>query len=165
MKRHLVLASALAVLVAGGSAFSLAGEGCGKHGSGDHKHKKEAMGGIEMDQKLTKDARVEAYKAKYPDISHDDLIKSLDAKNVVVVDANGLDTYKKNRVPGALSIHDTKKIREALPKDKDALVVTYCGSPKCTAWFLAADYVAGLGYTNVKHYSLGIKGWLEKSKS
>ncbi len=161
--RRLVVGSALVVIVAGGIVISQAGDG--KNCSGHKNHAKEASGQIKMDDKLTKDARVEAYKEKYPDISHDQLVKSLESKKVVLVDANGLDTYKKHRVPGAYTIHDTKKLRKALPKDKDALVVTYCGSPKCTAWFTAADYVKGLGYTNVKHYSDGIKGWLKKSAS
>jgi rhodanese-related sulfurtransferase len=49
-----------------------------------------------------------------------------------------------------------------LPEDKGTLVIPYCGSPKCAAWTEAADYVAKLGYTNIKHYSAGIKGWLAK---
>jgi rhodanese-related sulfurtransferase len=154
--------AAVVATVSGAAIFSWAGDGAhcnSKKSSGEHREAKA----ISVDPALSKDARVEAYKKKYPDISHRDLVSALDKKNVVVVDANGLDTRKKNHIPGAYTIHDTKQLLKALPDNKDALIVTYCGSPKCTAWFIAADYVSGLGYTNVKHYSEGIKGWVKKT--
>jgi rhodanese-related sulfurtransferase len=46
-----------------------------------------------------------------------------------------------------------------LPADKAALVVAYCGSPKCGAYKKAANAAVQLGYTNVKHFSGGISGW------
>jgi rhodanese-related sulfurtransferase len=49
-----------------------------------------------------------------------------------------------------------------LPEDKETLVIAYCGGPKCAAWCEAADWLAAKGYTNVKHYSAGIKGWIAK---
>ena len=46
-----------------------------------------------------------------------------------------------------------------LPKDKNGLVVAYCGNEQCGAYKAAAAKAAELGYTNVKHYSKGIAGW------
>ena len=46
-----------------------------------------------------------------------------------------------------------------LPADKNALIVAYCGGPKCGAWKKAAKAAAALGYTNIKHFSGGISGW------
>jgi len=46
-----------------------------------------------------------------------------------------------------------------LPADKAALVVAYCGGPKCMAYQAGADAAMKLGYTNVKHFPGGISGW------
>jgi rhodanese-related sulfurtransferase len=48
-----------------------------------------------------------------------------------------------------------------LPKDKNALIVAYCGNPKCTAYQAAAKAAKKLGYKNIKHLSAGISGWKE----
>ena len=48
-----------------------------------------------------------------------------------------------------------------LPKDKNALIVAYCGGPKCMAYKQAAKKAEALGYKNVKHLSAGIAGWKE----
>jgi rhodanese-related sulfurtransferase len=44
--------------------------------------------------------------------------------------------------------------------NKTTLIVAYCGGPECGAYKAAADAAAALGYTNIKHYSEGISGWL-----
>ena len=46
-----------------------------------------------------------------------------------------------------------------MPADKNALIVAYCGGPKCSAYKRAADLASKLGYKNVKHMSAGISGW------
>jgi rhodanese-related sulfurtransferase len=53
------------------------------------------------------------------------------------------------------------KLADALPKDKNALIVAYCGGPKCSAYKAAATAAEKLGYKNVKHMSAGISGWKE----
>lgn len=51
---------------------------------------------------------------------------------VTVVDVNGLNSYNKGHIPGALHFRTLKKkgLKAALPKDKAALVVAYCGGPQ-----------------------------------
>jgi rhodanese-related sulfurtransferase len=51
------------------------------------------------------------------------------------------------------------KLASLLPQDKGALIVAYCGGPKCGAYKSAAAAAKKLGYTNVKHLSAGISGW------
>jgi rhodanese-related sulfurtransferase len=46
-----------------------------------------------------------------------------------------------------------------LPKDKNTLIVSYCGGPGCRAYKRGADAAAKLGYKNIKHLSAGISGW------
>jgi rhodanese-related sulfurtransferase len=103
---------------------------------------------------------------EYPDISIGDLKKAIAEKKVVVIDVNGSASYKQGHIPGAIDFETSKdKLAAALPKDKSALVVAYCGSPACTAYQAAAKEATKLGYTNVKHLSVGISGWKEAGEN
>jgi rhodanese-related sulfurtransferase len=97
---------------------------------------------------------------EFPDISVAELQTAIKAKKVTVIDVNGSDSFKAGHIPGAIDF-DAKDgdIAKALPKDKGALVVAYCGGPDCGAYAAAAKAAQKLGYTNVKHLSAGISGW------
>ena len=97
---------------------------------------------------------------KFPDISHEELTKAIEEKKVALIDVNGSDSYKAGHIPGAIDFESDKKdLASKLPKDKDALVVAYCGNEQCGAYQSASKAAKELGYTNVKHYSKGIAGW------
>ena len=97
---------------------------------------------------------------KFPDISHDELKKAIDDKKVTLIDVNGSDSYKAGHIPGAINFDtDKDKLAAKLPKDKDALIVAYCGNEQCGAYAAGAKKAKELGYTNVKHYAKGIQGW------
>jgi rhodanese-related sulfurtransferase len=101
-----------------------------------------------------------AKSSKVPDIAHKDLEKAIAAKAVTLLDVNGSDSFQEGRIPGAIDYLANKaKIAAMLPKDKNALVVAYCGNEYCSAYLAAATVAMDLGYTNVKHYSAGIDGW------
>ena len=103
---------------------------------------------------------VTAFAGEYPDISIDDLKKAIDDKKVTVIDVNGSKTFSQGHIPGAIDYAAKKDdLASALPKDKDALVVAYCGGPTCSAYKAAATAAEKLGYKNVKHLSAGISGW------
>lgn len=113
-----------------------------------------------------------AYAGPFPDITIADVKSAIAAKNVVLLDVNGTDSWKDGHIPGAVDFESNRdKIAAVLPKDKDALVVAYCGSPQCSAYLQAANTAKKLGYTNVKHLTAGISGWkqageaLEKAKA
>ena len=100
------------------------------------------------------------YAGEFADISIQDVKVAATAKTAVIIDANSPDCYKAGHVPGALSFAAIKdNLAASLPADKGALVIAYCGSPKCKAYLKAANAVQKLGYTNVKHMSAGISGW------
>jgi rhodanese-related sulfurtransferase len=101
---------------------------------------------------------VSTYAGEFPDISISELKAAIEAKKVTVVDVNGAASYKKGHIPGAIA-YDAKTFAAALPKDKNALIVAYCGGPTCNAYAKAAKAAQQLGYTNVKHLSAGISGW------
>lgn len=98
--------------------------------------------------------------AEYPDISISDLKTAIAEKKVTVIDVNGTDSYQAGHVPSAIDFEaKSGELEKALPSDKNALVVAYCGGPSCNAYKAAAKKATALGYTNVKHLSAGISGW------
>jgi rhodanese-related sulfurtransferase len=102
------------------------------------------------------------YAGEFPDISISELKTAINAKKVTVIDVNGSESYAKGHIPSAIDYTAQKaSIASALPKDKSALIVAYCGGPKCNAYQAAAKAAKELGYTNVKHLSAGISGWKE----
>ena len=100
------------------------------------------------------------FAGEFPDISISEVKALAESKKAVIIDVNGSESYQKGHIPGALdfaAIQD--KLASVLPKDKKALVVAYCGGPKCKAYQAAATAAEKLGYKNVKHMSAGISGW------
>ena len=103
---------------------------------------------------------VVVYAGDVPDITIGELKAALAAKTVTVIDVNGSDSWKAGHIPGALDFDTSKAtLASLLPKDKAALVVAYCGGPRCHAYQAAVKEATKLGYTNVKHLSAGISGW------
>jgi rhodanese-related sulfurtransferase len=102
------------------------------------------------------------YAGQYPDIKINDLKSAMAKQKVVLLDANGTDSWKQGHIPGAIDFSANRdKLASVLPKDKSSLVVAYCGGPKCEAYKTAAKAAEKLGYTNVKHLTAGISGWHE----
>jgi len=100
------------------------------------------------------------FAAEYADITIKDLKTEIAAKKVTLLDANGTESWEKGHIPGAINFEaNEEKLSSVLPKDKNALIVAYCGNPKCTAYQGAAKAAKKLGYTNIKHLSAGIAGW------
>lgn len=104
-----------------------------------------------------------ASAAEYPDISIKELKKAIKEKKVILLDVNGSDSYAKGHIPTAIDYTAKKeelaKVLEG--KDKETLVVAYCGSPSCSAYKQGADKAKELGFKNIKHLSAGISGWLQ----
>lgn len=109
---------------------------------------------------------VTVFAADYPDISIAELKKAIADKSVTVIDVNGGASYAKGHVPSALNFAEVKgDLASKLPSDKGALIVAYCGGPSCSAYTKAANAAKELGYTNVKHLSAGISGWLQAGEA
>ncbi len=105
---------------------------------------------------------VSTFAGEFPDVSIKEVSKLASAKKAVIIDVNGSDSYAKAHVPGALDFEAIKdNLAKALPADKDATIIAYCGGPKCSAYQAAAKAAKELGYKNVKHMSAGISGWKE----
>src|SRR5258707_11157375 len=101
------------------------------------------------------------YAREFADISITEVKALAESKKAVIIDVNGTESYQKGHVPGALNFESVSaKLAKVLPKDKKALIVAYCGGPKCKAYQAAATAAQKLGYKNIKHMSAGISGWL-----
>jgi rhodanese-related sulfurtransferase len=102
------------------------------------------------------------FAGEYPDLSIKELKQKIEKKEVVVIDVNGTESWEKGHIPGAIDFESNEeKLASMLPQDKNALIVAYCGGPKCMAYKQAAKAAEKLGYKNVKHLSAGISGWKE----
>jgi rhodanese-related sulfurtransferase len=105
---------------------------------------------------------VTAQAGEFPDISITDVKAAIESKKATIIDVNGSNSYKNGHVPGAIDFAVAKAdLKKALPADKGALVIAYCGGPTCGAYAAAATAAKELGYTNVKHMSAGISGWMQ----
>ena len=103
---------------------------------------------------------------KVEDITHDDLVKAVKDKKVVLIDCNGSGSFKEGHIPGAVDFDSAKdELAKKLPADKNALVVAYCGNEHCPAYKSGAEAAQKLGYTNVKHYAGGIAGWKKSGEA
>ena len=101
-----------------------------------------------------------AFAGEFADITIPQLKKAIADKSVTVIDVNNGDSYKAGHITTAIHFEKEKAaLEKSLPANKDALVVAYCGGPKCKAYQEAAKKAKELGYTNVKHLSAGISGW------
>ncbi|MEA3412937.1 MAG: rhodanese-like domain-containing protein [Pseudomonadota bacterium] len=80
-------------------------------------------------------------------------------------DARPANKFPASHIPSAVSTFpkDKKAFLEALPVDKDELLVFYCGGPTCPFTGQAVEAAMEAGYTNVKGFQAGLPGW-KKSK-
>lgn len=109
---------------------------------------------------------VNAFAGAFPDISTSDLKKAIADKDVTIIDVNGSKSYAEGHIPGSIDyIANKTDLAAKLPADKGALVVAYCGSEKCGAYAQAAKAAKDLGYTNVKHFAPGLKGWKDAGET
>ncbi|MGE3975252.1 MAG: rhodanese-like domain-containing protein [Bdellovibrionales bacterium] len=105
----------------------------------------------------------------YKEVTKAELQKWVAEKSVFTVDANGKKSFDKTHIGNAIDYKTLKSEKGSqdafatqLPKDKNALIVAYCGGPSCEAWKEAAEEACNLGYTNVRHFKGGIKAWTDK---
>jgi len=107
-----------------------------------------------------------AYCAGFADITIAEVKAAIADKSAVILDVNGTESWRQGHIPGAIDyIANKDHLAQILPKDKNALIIAYCGNPRCKAYLSAATAAQALGYTNVKHLSAGIAGWKEANEA
>lgn len=86
--------------------------------------------------------------------------------DVTIVDSRPARKYDEGHIPGAISIPDTffaKKV-DLLPKDKNQLVIFYCGGVECPLSHKSAFKAEQLGYTNIKVFAEGDPAWAKAGR-
>lgn len=89
--------------------------------------------------------------------------KHMDEKSdMVLIDSRPKRSkYDKGHISGAVSIPDMdfEKVQDQLPRDKETLLVFYCGGFKCRLSHKSAQKAIALGYKNVVVYAAGYPDW------
>jgi rhodanese-related sulfurtransferase len=83
--------------------------------------------------------------------------------NVMIIDSRPYKPmYIKGHIPGAVSIPFTEfdQKTDLLPKDKNALLIFYCGGLECKLSHKSAKKAEALGYKNVKVFAKGFPEWM-----
>jgi len=106
---------------------------------------------------------------KYPAIVDVEFVKQYvktpPRQDAMIIDARPKRAkYDKGHIPGAVSIPNTQfdKLKDRLPKDKDTLLVFYCGGLKCKLSHKSAYKAEKLGYKNVKVFAKGFPNWMKQ---
>lgn len=79
----------------------------------------------------------------------------------ILVDALSQLSYAQSRLPGAINI-PPERVDELAPRlipDQAAEIVVYCSGPDCDASVQAGERLVELGYTHVRHFAEGKRGW------
>ncbi len=104
--------------------------------------------------------RMEEVYEHFPDISFEEMYEHVKHEDAIIIDVNSLESFSSGHIPTAISFFKyNTQILKLLPKDLAVKIIAYCGGPQCMAWKQAADLLHEAGYTNVYHYSDGLKGW------
>jgi rhodanese-related sulfurtransferase len=87
-------------------------------------------------------------------------------EDVMIIDSRPKQVkYDKGHIPMAVSISDSQfeKMTDTLPKNKDALLIFYCGGLACKLSHKSAYKAEALGYTNVKVFAEGFPKWMKEA--
>lgn len=96
-------------------------------------------------------------------ISRKELKKKMESGDeFTLVDARSPDSYREERIKGAISLplEETEKKAEGM-LGKDEEIIVYCGGFSCPASGNEVRKLREMGFKNVRHYAGGIKDWKE----
>lgn len=81
--------------------------------------------------------------------------------NFELVDSRPLVRYDEGHIPGAISIpyREFNESAGKLPKDKNTLIIFYCGSRACRLSLFSAGKAEKMGYARVKVFADGLHAW------
>ena len=92
---------------------------------------------------------------QYTDIVKTEMKTIVKTNKATIIDVNTKESFEKSRIPGSLHFYTHQDdLAKVLPKDKNAMVVAYCGGKLCTAWKKAAKMACEMGYKNIRHFNI-----------
>jgi rhodanese-related sulfurtransferase len=94
-------------------------------------------------------------------ISREELKRSLERRELVIVDALPPEQFRKSHLPGALNI-PSGNVAELAPRllpDRNARIVTYCVNFTGRVSEQVARELIAMGYKHVRNYEEGKQDW------
>jgi len=82
-------------------------------------------------------------------------------EGAVFVDTRSTSSFRRGHIPGAVNVPVNRVISSLsdLPANKETYLITYCGSVECPNAYQLMKIRLGQGYTNVKFFPRGLRGW------
>lgn len=101
---------------------------------------------------------------KTPEISTEQLRRTLADGSAIVIDARKHSEYVAGHVPGARNVDaqssaSVATVERLVHGDKNKALVLYCNGPFCQASKRLGEQLVAAGFTNVRRYQLGIPIW------
>jgi len=144
MTLHRIATIALvgATMLVGGNAYAQSGHGC-------------CSGKKAVDKGHCSDKATDAPSiSEAVVVTRTELVSLIEQGNVMLMDARDAASYEAGHINGAVLFDEA-----SLPSDKNARLVFYCGSSRCSKAGNAARKALELGYTNVMVFKDGWSGW------
>ena len=83
-----------------------------------------------------------------------------------LLDCSGTESFSRHHISGAIDLEANKeRLTALLPAQKDALIVSYCSNENCPRYKKGVEAAAELGYTQIKHFKPGIRGWVDAGEA
>jgi len=81
----------------------------------------------------------------------------------MLVDSRPEQRWEEAHIPTSIAIpfDQMEAMKDRLPKDKNTLIIFYCGGVHCTLSPMAMTLAETWGYTNLKVYQQGEPGWAD----
>lgn len=79
----------------------------------------------------------------------------------VLIDSRSAEQFRAGHIPRAIHLPVDEKMDGKLSKDKNILLVFYCGAEQCGLSTLAAEKAVEMGYKKVGVYKGGWRGWTQ----
>ena len=117
------------------------------------------------------DATLDEAGGKTPEISTNDLKRTLAEHSATVLDTRPQREFAVSHIPGAMNVaakpgvemskyvSDVVEVTRLVNNKKDSPIVLYCNGPFCGKSKRLSEELLAAGFTNVRRYQLGIPVW------
>ena len=117
------------------------------------------------------DATLDEAGAKTPEISTNDLKRTLAEHSATVLDTRPQKEFAVSHIPGAMNVaakpgveiskyvSDVAEVTRLVNNKKDAPLILYCNGPFCGKSKRLSEELLAAGFTSVRRYQLGIPVW------
>lgn len=104
-----------------------------------------------------------ASKSAYPSVSNEEFASEAKDGQTTLLDISGTSAYRERHIANAIDYqaHSTD-LPTVLPSDRAKPIVVYGDDFDSGRWQSVMDQLSAQGYTNVKHYNEGMRGWTDR---